>query len=118
MHPFVAEFIGTFMLMLFGNGVNANVLLSRTKGHDTGWLVIAAGWGLAVFIGAFCCSGVTGAHINPAVTVARMFTDTYTGIDPGSVALFVAVQLVAGLAAAQVSVPLFPTTPRHRHEET
>ncbi|MDG2221040.1 MAG: aquaporin family protein [Rubripirellula sp.] len=70
MHPFVAEFVGTFMLVLFGNGVVANVLLAKTKGYDAGWLVIAAGWGIAVFIGALCCNDVTGAHINPAVTVA------------------------------------------------
>ncbi len=53
MHPFVAEFIGTALLILFGNGVVANVLLTRTKGHDAGWIVISAGWGLAVFVGAF-----------------------------------------------------------------
>ncbi len=70
MHPFVAEFIGTMMLLLLGNGVVANVLLTRTKGYDTGWLVITAGWGIAVFVGAFCSAEFSGAHINPAVTVA------------------------------------------------
>jgi glycerol uptake facilitator protein len=70
MHPFVAEFVGTMMLLLFGNGVVANVLLVRTKGFDTGWLVITAGWGIAVFVGAFCSNEFSGAHINPAVTLA------------------------------------------------
>jgi glycerol uptake facilitator protein len=72
MNPFVAEFIGTMLLVLFGNGVVANVVLSRTKGNDAGWIVIAAGWGIAVFIGAFCASEFSGAHINPAVTVAMV----------------------------------------------
>lgn len=72
MHPFVAEFIGTFMLILFGNGVVANVVLARTKGNDAGWIVIAAGWGMAVFIGAFCAKEFSGAHLNPAVTLAML----------------------------------------------
>ncbi len=72
MHPFVAEFIGTMFLILFGNGVVANVVLARTKGNDAGWVVIAAGWGIAVFIGAFCANQFSGAHINPAVTVAMV----------------------------------------------
>lgn len=72
MHPFVAEFIGTMLLILFGNGVVANVVLARTKGNDSGWIVIAAGWGIAVFIGAFCANEFSGAHINPAVTVAMV----------------------------------------------
>ncbi|TWU17751.1 Glycerol uptake facilitator protein [Novipirellula galeiformis] len=72
MSPFVAEFIGTMMLILFGNGVVANVVLARTKGNDSGWIVIAAGWGIAVFIGAFCANDFSGAHLNPAVTVAML----------------------------------------------
>jgi glycerol uptake facilitator protein len=69
---YIAEFIGTALLILFGNGVVANVLLSKTKGHDSGWIVIAAGWGLAVFIGAFCADKHSGAHLNPAVTLAMV----------------------------------------------
>lgn len=72
MSSYTAELIGTMMLILFGNGVVANVLLARTKGHDAGWIVIAAGWGIAVFIGAFCANEFSGAHINPAVTVAMV----------------------------------------------
>lgn len=70
MDAYLAEFIGTALLVLFGNGVVANVLLSKTNGHDSGWIVIAAGWGIAVFIGAFCSERYSGAHLNPAVTVA------------------------------------------------
>lgn len=70
MNAYVAEFIGTTLLVLFGNGVVANVVLARTKGNNAGWIVITAGWGLAVFIGAFCSAPFSGAHLNPAVTVA------------------------------------------------
>jgi glycerol uptake facilitator protein len=70
MSPYLAEFVGTALLVLFGNGVVANVVLSRTKGNNAGWIVITAGWGFAVFIGAFCAAPFSGAHLNPAVTVA------------------------------------------------
>ena len=65
----VAEFIGTAVLLLLGNGVVANVVLQRTKGHDAGWLTITAGWGMAVFVAVWCVQDYSGAHINPAVTV-------------------------------------------------
>ena len=72
MSPYLAEFIGTMLLILFGNGVVANVLLTRTKGHGAGWIVIAAGWGIAVFVGAACADQHSGAHINPAVSIAML----------------------------------------------
>jgi glycerol uptake facilitator protein len=70
MHPFIAEFIGTALLITFGNGVVANVVLSKTKGHNSGWIVITAGWGLAVFVGVFASQEYSGAHLNPAITLA------------------------------------------------
>src|SRR6266853_499158 len=70
MNPFVAEFIGTTLLVLFGNGVVANVVLPRTKGNNSGWIVITAGWAFAVFVGVFCSQKFSGAHLNPAVTFA------------------------------------------------
>ena len=70
MHAYVAEFIGTAILILLGNGVVANVVLARTKGNDSGWVVISAGWGIAVFVAAFCSEKYSGAHLNPAVSVA------------------------------------------------
>lgn len=72
MSPYLAEFIGTTLLILFGNGVVANVLLAKTKGHGSGWIVISAGWGIAVFVGAFCAEKYSGAHLNPAVTLAML----------------------------------------------
>src|SRR6188472_390148 len=70
MNPLLAEFIGTAILVIFGNGVVANVVLPRTKGNNGGWIVISAGWGLAVFVGVFSSQSFSGAHLNPAVTVA------------------------------------------------
>lgn len=72
MNTFLAELIGTALLIIFGNGVVANVVLSQTKGNNGGWIVITAGWGLAVFVGAFCAAPISGAHLNPAVTVAMV----------------------------------------------
>ena len=69
MNPYIAEFIGTALLIIFGNGVVANVVLSRTKGNNAGWIVITAGWGLAVFVGVFSSQAFSGAHLNPAVTL-------------------------------------------------
>jgi glycerol uptake facilitator protein len=70
MNPIVAEFIGTAILVILGNGVVANVVLARTKGNNSGWIVITAGWGLGVFVGVFCSQRFSGAHINPAATLA------------------------------------------------
>jgi glycerol uptake facilitator protein len=72
MNAYLAEFIGTTLLIIFGNGVVANVVLARTKGNNSGWIVITAGWAFAVFIGAFCAAPFSGAHLNPAVTVAMV----------------------------------------------
>lgn len=69
MSPYVAEFIGTALLLLLGDGVVANVVLNRTKGHGSGWIVITFGWGMAVFVAVFCMASFSGAHINPAVTL-------------------------------------------------
>ena len=70
MNAVTAEFIGTAILVILGDGVVANVLLARTKGNNSGWIVITAGWALAVFVGVFCSQKFSGAHINPAVTLA------------------------------------------------
>lgn len=69
MDKYFAEFLGTALLILLGNGVVANVLLKQTKGQGSGWLVITTGWGLAVFTAVLCVADVSGAHINPAVTI-------------------------------------------------
>jgi len=67
---FVSEFIGTAILIAFGNGVVANVVLNKTKGQNSGWIVISFGWAIAVFVGVFVSAKSSGAHLNPAVTIA------------------------------------------------
>lgn len=94
MHPYLAEFIGTTLLVLFGNGVVANVVLARTKGHHSGWIVIATGWGLAVFIGAFCAQPFSGAHLNPAVTLAMAAASE---LAPGDVPGYLIAQMTGGI---------------------
>ncbi len=69
MSPYIAEFIGTCILIIFGNGVNANVSLNKTYAQNSGWLVVCLGWGLAVFIAVYIAGSISGAHINPAVTL-------------------------------------------------
>jgi glycerol uptake facilitator protein len=70
MTPFLAEIIGTAFLILLGNGVVANVVLNKTKGNNSGWIVITLGWSIAVFVGVYISAAYSGAHINPAVTIA------------------------------------------------
>ena len=77
MTPFIAEFIGTFILMLLGNGVVANVLLKDTKGYNAGWLVITTAWGLAVYVAVLIAGPVSGAHINPAVTISLVIAGLF-----------------------------------------
>lgn len=69
MHPIIAEIVGTAILILFGGGVVANVVLNGTKGHRSGWIVITWGWAMGVFVAVFTVGQFSGAHINPAVTV-------------------------------------------------
>jgi glycerol uptake facilitator protein len=70
MTSFLGETIGTALLILLGDGVVANVVLKGTKGNNSGWIVITFGWGMAVFVGAFVSASASGAHLNPAVTLA------------------------------------------------
>lgn len=69
MNNYLFELIGTFILLVLGNGVNANVSLNKTYGQNSGWLVIAMGWGIAVFVAVFIAGSTSGAHLNPAVTI-------------------------------------------------
>tara|TARA_R110002051_G_scaffold4325_4_gene23153 strand:- start:3574 stop:4305 length:732 start_codon:yes stop_codon:yes gene_type:complete len=66
---YIFEFIGTAMLILIGNGIVANLVLKGTKGSDSGWTGISLAWGIAVFIGVFMSADVSGAHLNPAVSI-------------------------------------------------
>ncbi len=71
MNHFIAEFVGTAILIILGNGVVANVLLNQTKGHGSGWIVITFGWAIAVFTGVYASTALGGGgHLNPAVSLA------------------------------------------------
>lgn len=94
MNEIIAEVIGTFLLILLGNGVVANVVLRETKGHAGGWIVITLGWGLAVFTGVAVAGPVSGAHINPAVT----FGLAVSGAFPWSrVAIYILAQMFGAM---------------------
>lgn len=70
MTPFLGELVGTAILIAFGTGVVANVLLQESKGQNSGWIVITFGWAIAVFAGVYMAAPSSGAHLNPAVTIA------------------------------------------------
>lgn len=65
----LAEVVGTAILIILGDGVVAGVLLTRSKAQNAGWIVITTGWALAVAVGVYAIGGLTGAHLNPAVTI-------------------------------------------------
>jgi glycerol uptake facilitator protein len=94
MSPTLAEFIGTAILVILGNGVVANVILAKTKGNGAGWIVISAGWGFAVFVGVFSSQSFSGAHLNPAVTVAMAQAGKFAWAD---VAGYLLAQLAGGV---------------------
>src|SRR5438093_3561017 len=104
MNPIVAEFIGTALLIIFGNGVVANVVLARTKGHNSGWIVISAGWAFAVFVGVFCSQRFSGAHINPAVTLAMAAAGKFAWARvPG----FIFAQMLGGFSGAAMVLAFY-----------
>jgi len=78
MTPFTAEIIGTMLMILLGNGVVANVVLKGTKGNNSGWIVITTAWALAVFVGVTVAGPVSGAHLNPAVTLGLAFAGKFS----------------------------------------
>lgn len=97
MNEYIAELIGTMLLVLLGNGVVANVVLTDTKGHNSGWIVISAGWGLAVFVGVAVAGPVSGAHINPAVTLGL----AVSGLFPwAKVIMFILFQILGATLGA------------------
>lgn len=69
MDVYIAEFLGTAILILLGDGVVANVLLKNSKGEASGWIVITFGWGMGVALAVYSVGAISGAHINPAVTI-------------------------------------------------
>lgn len=97
MTPFIAEIIGTALLILLGNGVVANVVLKGTKGNNSGWAVITIGWGMAVFVAVFVVAAYSGAHINPAVTLGLAAAGKF---DWASVPWYLLAQFIGGALGA------------------
>ncbi len=97
MYLYLAELVGTALLILLGNGVVANVVLPQTKGNSSGWIVITFGWAMAVFVAVWCVGPISGAHINPAVTFGLAFAGKFAwNLVPG----YVAAQLLGGILGA------------------
>ncbi|MDX9881093.1 MAG: MIP/aquaporin family protein [Prolixibacteraceae bacterium] len=111
MSEFCAEFIGTMVLILLGNGVVANVVLKGTKGNNGGWIVITLGWGLAVFTGVTIAGPYSGAHLNPAVTIGLAVAGKFAWAKTG---MFIVAQML-GAATGALLVWLFY---RHHYNET
>lgn len=106
MSPFVGEIVGTMLLILLGDGVVANVLLNKSKGQNAGWMVITTGWGLAVFVGAYSVASVSGAHLNPAVTIGLAVAGNF---EWGQVFPYIIAQMIgAFLGAVLVYLHYFP----------
>ncbi|AMR41005.1 aquaporin family protein [Elizabethkingia anophelis] len=97
MTPFTAEIIGTMLLILLGNGVVANVLLKDTKGNNSGWIVITTAWALAVFVGVTVAGPVSGAHLNPAVTIGLAIAGKFPW---ESVPSYIVAQMIGAMAGA------------------
>ena len=94
---FVGELLGTCILILLGNGVVANVVLNKTKGNDSGWIVITLGWGMAVFVGVITAMQFSPAHLNPAVTLGFAMAGTFAW---GKVLPFVIAQMLGASLGA------------------
>lgn len=102
----IGEIIGTMLLILLGDGVVANVLLGKTKGNNSGWIVITTAWALAVFVGAYSVAAVSGAHLNPAVTIGLAVAG---GTEWADVPVYIIAQFIgAFIGAVLVFLHHFP----------
>lgn len=97
MTPFLGELIGTCLLVLLGNGVVANVVLNESKGNNAGWLTIAAGWGVALFVSVYAVAAASGAHLNPAVSVGLAAAGKFAWAD---VPMYAIAQMLGAMLGA------------------
>lgn len=97
MSLFFGELVGTFLLILLGNGVVANVVLGRTKGNSSGWIVITFGWAIAVFTAVYVSARSSGAHLNPAVTLGLAYLDKAPWED---VPIYILAQILGAMLGA------------------
>ena len=100
MSGFLGEFIGTALLIIMGNGVVANVVLNKTKGHGSGWIVITFGWAMAVFMGVYISNKLGGGgHLNPAVTIALA---TFKDFDAALLMPYIGGQMAGAFAGSVI----------------
>ncbi len=97
MNAFFAEFLGTAIIIVFGGGVVANVILNHTKGNNSGWIVITFGWAVGVFTGVLIAAPYSGAHLNPAITLALVMVHKFS---PDLVLLYISAQLLGAMFGA------------------
>lgn len=112
MTPFLGEFIGTALLIILGDGVVANVILNKTKGYNSGWMVITFGWAMAVFVAVYVVAPFSGAHLNPAVTVGLAVAEKFAWAD---VPMYIGAQLAGAFAGAII---MWATYKKHFDETT
>lgn len=93
----VAEYVGTMILVLLGNGVVANVVLKKTKGEASGWIVITFGWAMGVYVAVLFAGPISGAHINPAVTIGLAMAGLF---EWGKVVPFIIAQILGAMTGA------------------
>ncbi|AYK05205.1 MULTISPECIES: MIP/aquaporin family protein [Brevibacillus] len=99
MSPFVGELVGTMLLIILGGGVVGGVVLNKSKAQHSGWIVITIGWGLAVTMGAYAVGGISGAHLNPALTIALATIDRFAWAD---VPLYIVAQMIGAFLGAVI----------------
>src|SRR5678815_4061907 len=103
MQTLLAEAIGTMLLVLLGDGVVANVVLGKTKGQNSGWIVITVGWGVAVAVAVYAVGRISGAHLNPAVTIALAAMGSFPWANvPG----YIAAQVIGAFIGAVLVLSL------------
>jgi glycerol uptake facilitator protein len=111
MNNFLFELIGTAFLLLLGNGVVANVVLNKTKGNNSGWIVITFGWAIAVFVAVYVAAAKSGAHLNPAVTLGLAIAGKFDWA-------LVPVQIAGQLLGAMLGSFLVWITYKNHFDET
>src|SRR5262245_516809 len=99
MSPFLAEVLGTMLLIILGDGVVANVVLNKTKGQNSGWIVITAGWAFGVTVAVYAVGTFSGAHLNPAVTIGLAAIGKFAW---ASVPGYIAAQMLGAFLGAVV----------------
>jgi glycerol uptake facilitator protein len=97
MSPFLAELTGTALILVFGGGVVANVVLNKTKGSNSGWIVITFGWAVGVYTGVLVSAQYSGAHLNPAITLALAAVGKFSFAE---VPAYIAAQLIGAMLGA------------------